>query len=540
MNNNQNKLLFWGCFVALITTSYAFISRMILCGGQFVTDFGLDKVAVGELQGAGIWPFGVSIILFSLFIDRIGYKVAMIFSFVSYLVYTAMAIAAYAAIQGATGEALVAAQAKGVKLLMWGSIILGLGNGAVEAYINPVVATLFNKDKVKWLNILHAGWPAGLVLGGLTTIALAGNTDWRITLGLILVPAVIFFVMLIGKQFPKSEREQAGIGYVAMLKELGVFGAFVGFGLVFAQLGQVFGWSHTVSWILTGAVVVGFAAITKSFGRLILAFLIIIMMPLATTELGTDGWISSLMETPMQALGHNPVWVLVYTSAVMMVLRFFAGSIVHKISPLGLLAACATLAIIGLTLLSKVNGATMAAIFGAATLYAVGKTFFWPTMLGVASEQCPKGGALTLNALGGIGMLAVGILGGPFIGYLQELNATKKLESSDPALYQTVTVEKNYLLGKYQAIDPVKSAAVTDEKAKETIKTATTTGQFSALGKMAFFPAFMLACYIALILYFKAKGGYKPVELAGGSAPAKHYHFKKRRRSGSTGRRCLL
>ncbi|HSC67303.1 MAG TPA: hypothetical protein VLC79_06420, partial [Cellvibrio sp.] len=110
---------------------------MILCGGQFVTDFGLDKVSVGELQGAGIWPFGVSIILFSLFIDRIGYKVAMIFSFASYLIYTALAIAAYSAIHGVTGDALVVAQAKGVKLLMWGSIILGLGNGAVEAYINP-------------------------------------------------------------------------------------------------------------------------------------------------------------------------------------------------------------------------------------------------------------------------------------------------------------------------------------------------------------------------------------------------------------------
>ena len=522
MNTNQNKLLFWGCFIALITTSYAFISRMILCGGQFVTDFGLDKVAVGELQGAGIWPFGVSIILFSLFIDRIGYKVAMIFSFVSYFVYTAMAIAAYSAIHGVTGDALVAAQAKGVKLLYWGSIILGLGNGSVEAYVNPVVATLFSKDKVKWLNILHAGWPAGLVLGGLCTIALAGNTDWRIALGLILIPALIFFVILVGKQFPKSEREQAGIGYVAMLKELGVFGAFVGFGLVFAQLGQVFGWSHTMSWILTGAVVLAFAAITKSFGRLILAFLIIIMMPLATTELGTDGWISSLMEAPMQALGHSPVWVLVYTSAIMMGLRFFAGSIVHKISPLGLLASCATLAIIGLTLLSKVNGATIGAIFGAATLYAVGKTFFWPTMLGVASEQCPKGGALTLNALGGIGMLAVGILGGPFIGYLQENSATQMLQAGDPAIYQTVTVEKSYLLGNYRAIDPVKSAAVTDEKAKESIKTATTTGQFSALGKMAMFPAFMLAGYLALILYFKSKGGYKPVEITGGAAPVKH------------------
>ena len=515
MNNNQNKLLFWGCFIALITTSYAFISRMILCGGQFVTDFGLDKVAVGELQGAGIWPFGVSIILFSLFIDRIGYKVAMIFSFLSYVAYTAMAIAAYSAIHGATGDALVAAQAKGVKLLMWGSIILGLGNGAVEAYINPVVATLFNKDKVKWLNILHAGWPAGLVLGGLCTIALAANTDWRISLGLILVPAVIFFVMLIGKEFPKSEREQAGVGYVDMLKELGVFGALISFGLVFAQLGQVFGWSQTVSWILTAVVCGAFAVVTKSFGRLILAFLILIMMPLATTEIGTDGWISSLMETPLQAAGHHPAWVLVYTSAIMMVLRFFAGPIVHRFSPLCLLASCAALAAGGLTWLSKTNGESIGIIFAAATLYAVGKTFLWPTMLGVTSEQCPKGGALTLNAMGGIGMLAVGILGFPFIGFLQESSATAKLHASDSALHQTVTVEKNYLLGKYQAIDPVKSAAVTDDKSKEAIKNATTTGQFSALGKMAMFPMFMFAGYIALILYFKSKGGYKPVDIAG-------------------------
>src|ERR1039457_1794224 len=85
MNNRHDKILFWGCFIALITTSYAFISRMILCGGQFKTDFEINNVVVGELQGAGIWSFGVSIIIFSLFIDRIGYKVAMIFSFLSYL-----------------------------------------------------------------------------------------------------------------------------------------------------------------------------------------------------------------------------------------------------------------------------------------------------------------------------------------------------------------------------------------------------------------------------------------------------------------------
>jgi len=270
-----------------------------------------------------------------------------------------------------------------------------------------------------------------------------------------------------------------------------------------------------VSWILTLGIAGAFAILTKSFGRGLLAVLIIIMMPLATTELGTDGWISSLMEAPLHAKGFHPAWVLVYTSAIMMVLRFFAGPIIHRLSPLGLLAACSSLAVVGLLALSKTNGASMAAIFGAATLYGIGKTFFWPTMLGLTSEQCPKGGALTLNAMGGIGMLAVGILGFPFIGYLQESTATAKLQASTPVVYEAVTVQKNYLLGDYKAIDPVKSSGVTDDSAKEAIKTATTAGQFSALGKMAMFPAFMLVCYLGLIAYFKTKGGYKPVQLTG-------------------------
>ena len=522
MKSRHDNLLFWGCFIALITTSYAFISRMILCGGQFSTDFGLDKVAVGELQGAGVWPFGVSIILFSLLIDRIGYKVAMVFSFVSYLIYIALAFAAYGAIhvEGLGGSSLLEAQKHGYQLLYWGSIILGLGNGSVEAYANPIVTTMFNSDKTKWLNRLHAGWPGGLVLGGLCTIALADHSDWRLTLGLILVPALVFFFILVTLKFPKSEREQAGVSYVAMLKELGAFGALVGFGLVFAQFGQVFGWSSGVVWGLTGAVVVTFAVVTKSFGRFILAFLIIVMMPQATTELGTNGWISSLMENPMKAAGHNPAWVLVYMSAIMLVLRFCAGPLIHKFSPVGLLATCSALAALGLTALSRTADAGMLTIFAAATLFGVGITFFWPTILGLTSEQCPKGGALTLNAMGGIGMLAVGILGAPFIGYLQESSATAQLQSANPALYQSVTVEKTYLLGKYQAIDPVKSAAVTDDAGKTAILTATTTGQFSALAKMALFPAFMLACYLALMAYFKSRGGYRAVQI-GNAAPAK-------------------
>src|SRR5688572_25608908 len=106
MINRHDKIMFWGCFIALVTTSYAFFSRMYLCGGRFISDFGLDKVDAGQLQGAGIWPFGVSIILFSLIIDKIGYKIAMVFSFLCYIAYIGLAFAAYSAIQGLTGDAL--------------------------------------------------------------------------------------------------------------------------------------------------------------------------------------------------------------------------------------------------------------------------------------------------------------------------------------------------------------------------------------------------------------------------------------------------
>ena len=486
--------------------------------GRFAGDFALNKVMVGELQGAGIWPFAISIILFSLVIDRIGYRIAMIFSFVCYIAYLILASMAYSSIQGVTGDALHAAQQRGYNLLYWGSIILGLGNGTVEAFINPVVATMFRTAKTKWLNMLHAGWPAGLVLGGLITIGMANTAnqgDWRLVLGLIALPAIAFFILLIGARFPINEREQAGVSYRDMLKELGVFGAFVGFGLIFAQLGEVYSWGQSLRWSLTIAVAGAFGVFTRSFGRGILAVLIIIMIPLAITEIGTDGWISSLMEHPLSSSGYHPGWVLVYTSFLMMLLRFSAGPIVHRLSPIGLLCTSASFAIAGLFLLSKCAEAPVIAIFGAATLYALGKTFFWPTMLGVTAEQCPRGGALTLNAMGGIGMIAVGVVGFPFIGALQEKTATQHLLAQAPVTAHAVLVEKSYVLGVYQAIDPEKSAVASaaSGEAKAALNAANVAGQFKTLAKMTAFPAFMLVGYVSLLLYFRSRGGYRAVDI---------------------------
>lgn len=520
-----NQVVFWGCFIALITTSFAFFTRIYLCDNRFATDFDINAVDIGALKGAGIWPFGISIILFSLVIDKVGYRTAMFFSFVCYSIYLALAWMAYGAIQGVEGDALAAAQQKGHTLLYAASIILALGNGTVEAFINPVVASLFTKEKTKWLNILHAGWPGGLVIAGIITIALSDTAktgDWRIVLGTLGIPAVIYLIMLTTAKFPKSETEAAGVSYKEMLGEFGGFGALVGFGLILLQLAEVFkdptpGADNSMLYYGAGAaalvIAIGFTAYTKSVGRGIMAFLIVIMMPLATTEIGTDGWIGGLMEEPMKAAGFDGGWVLIYTSAIMMVLRFFAGPIVHKFSPIGLLILSAVLAIAGLLALSQTGSSGLVVIFAAAALYAFGKTFFWPTMLGVTAEQCPKGGAVTLNAISGIGMIAVGVLGFPFIGFLQASTESAVLAETSESTATEVLEEKDYMGIQYKAVNPEKKAAVTDPEALEALEEAGKAGDFTALGKMAYFPAFMLLCYVAMWMYFKSKGGYEAIEL---------------------------
>lgn len=556
-----SQWMFWGCFIALITTAFSFITRtfMINTPAMWPTDFGLDKVQGQTLFGHGLWPFSVSIILFSLVIDRIGYRVAMFFSFFCYAIYAALALLAYSTVkaEGLAGDELLAAQRLGLSYLTIGSIILGLGNGTVEAFINPVVATMFNREKTKWLNILHAGWPGGLVLGGLITLWLgvSAEQDWRLLIYIIAIPAVVYVLMLVGAKFPVSERVASGASYREMLGEFGAIGAALAGFLVIRQLANTYngtvpeGWPQIGDWTvyaIVAALTLAYGVYCGSLGRPMMILLCLIMMPLATTELGTDGAISGIMEEPMKAAGYQALWVLIYTSGIMMILRFFAGPVVKAFTPLGLLAACAGLAIVGLYWLSFAQGLAM--IFAAATLYGIAKTYFWPTMLGVVSEQFPKGGALTLNAIAGIGMLTVGVVGGPLIGKMQEDSAAAQLTTAMPDVYAKIKKEDTYFLGKYDAVDVEKlkglagpdlvsdweaknAAASEDEKvklggevveAREKVQKTIDVAKQSALAKVTVFPAVMLLCYLLLILYFRSRGGYKPVDVLGGGASGGH------------------
>ena len=205
---------------------------------------------------------------------------------------------------------------------------------------------------------------------------------------------------------------------------------------------------------------IGYGLWSRSLGRPLFIVMILVMIPLAITELGTDSWITDI--TPaMTDLGLNAGWVLVYAMAIVLVLRLFAGPLVHRFSSMGLLAISAVIAALGLWLLSMPEAV---AIVVAATVYSFGKAFFWPTSLGVVSEQSPKGGPITMNVVAGIGMLAAGIIGGPLIGQVLDRQMVHGLATydaqHDTQLVATLKTDRTGILGDYTAIDPSKRAAI--------------------------------------------------------------------------------
>lgn len=491
--------LFWACFIALVATSFIFGVRANTMG-QLQEAFNLSEQQKGAINGASMWPFALSIIFFSLIIDRIGYKTVAIFAMACHVVSLVLTL-----------------WAKGYQDFYWSSILVGVANGTVESFINPVIATVFNKQKAKWLNILHAGWPAGLALGALFCGLLPDTklffpAVWQFRFALCFVPVALYAFLILPRKFPVNERVAAGVGYRDMLCEVGAVGFFLIAVLVSPAVAQMF--NHEAPWsvVFVIAAVVGVLAgiYTRSVGNWLFLFVLITIGPLATTELGTDGWMPELLKFGGPDIKNFATWVFVYISVIMTVLRFYAGPIVHRFSPIGLLVLGACVSIVGLLLLSSVSGWTIVA---AATIYAFGKTFLWSTTLGMASEQFPKGGALALNGVSAVGVLFLGVIGSPYIGYKQDLDMDKRLSTEHSALYQTIKSEpKPTIFGSAPSLNQEKIKTLPPAAAKE-LEAVQAINKKSVFSTVAVLPSFMLGCYLLMFLYFKSKGGYKPVDL---------------------------
>ena len=530
----DKKRLLIGCVVSLVATAFGFAVRAAILNDWRV-EFNLSQEQIGYLLGAGLFPFAISIILFSLVIDRLGNGVSMAIAFILHVSSAIITLAAPFALAGpgASPEEVAAGQQLGFTLLYIGTFIFALGNGTVEAVVNPVVATLYAKDKTRYLNILHAGWPGGLVLGGLLAIAVSNiqpgslpGSLWQWQMGMVLIPTLAYGIMLMGQKFPVQERVAAKVPYIDMLREFGAASCFIVSFFLFAGLSQILvilgvpAISMGMQALLALIPTVLFALYVKSFGRPMFVLLLLVMVLLATTELGTDSWIADIMRTVLASPTLGTLF-LVWTSLIMFVLRFFAGPIVHKISPLGLLAVSAAIGAIGLFWLSNA-GSAPAMLFIAATFYGLGKTFFWPTTLGVVSEQYPRGGALMLNAIAGVGMISVGTLGNPAIGAVLDRDFAAEVREADPTLAAQVLTQKQGIFGASEGLDPAKraeleTAAATNPALQPQVQTIADVEhrtKQASLGKIAILPTIMLLCYIGLMAYFKSRGGYRAEHLA--------------------------
>ena len=232
---------------------------------------------------------------------------------------------------------------------------------------------MYPDDKTKKLNQFHVWFPGGIVIGGLMVFGLkALGYGWRLQMAAMLIPTLAYGLLFLKVKFPQTERVTAGFSYKEMLR----------------------------------------ACVSPLF-----LFMAGCMLLTAATELGSNQWMTALLENVMKAEGINAILLLVWISGIMAVGRSVAGPIVHKLSPSGVLLGSAIFSGLGLFLLSISNGYWS---FGAAAVFAIGITYFWPTMLGFVNENIPKSGALGLAIMGGIGFLG-GAIAQPLLGKIYDL-----------------------------------------------------------------------------------------------------------------------
>jgi MFS family permease len=510
------KRLLWAGFMAILAAGVGAALR----GGildNWGREFGFTATQLGAISGAGFTGFCFGIIIGGVLADKIGYRWLVVTAFLCHIV---SAFVTFGASTPANAE----------MMLTVGMFIFAYANGTLEAVANPLVATLFPHNRTHYLNILHASWPAGLVLGSVAGWILDDKLqlNWKTQLALYLIPTVGYGLMFLGQKMPKSEASTKGAKLGEMFKDVGIMGGAVACYLVALFFADTLHLPAGVAYGVGGALLVAVGLITGfSMGSFLLFVLFVTHVLLGAVELGTDGWIQNI--TGNLFTSEQGKFLFIWTSAIMFGLRFCAHFIERtlKLSPVGLLFVCAILAVVGLQLASGMQTFVMALI--ALGIYAVGKTFFWPTMLAVASDRFPRTGAVAISIMGGIGMLSAGMLGGPGLGYGKDRFAAEALQVSNPAAYAEVKAAQPsiFLKGVFSpvyAIDGKKLAEAKDAKprtpAQEAIAQADQAGDRKTLKADSFIPLTMAVIYLGLMLYFKSIGGYRVLHIADQDAAA--------------------
>ena len=524
--SNAMRLL-WAGFLAIFAAGIGFGIR----GGILATwalDFGFTGAQLGAIGGAGFTGFCFGIIIGGVVVDKIGYGKLVVAAFVFHM------LSALIALSATKGQA----QTTAYLLLYIGTFVFALANGTLEAVANPLVSTLFPSNRTHYLNILHASWPAGLVVGGLIGWILGDGmgVSWKVQLGLFLVPTVLYGLAFMGQHFPKSEASQKGLSVGEMMRDVGILGALVAcflVGLFFKdQLGSILvfftenpfftsgTWSALAWAVALGLLLVVGIKTNFAIGSILLFVLFIAHLLVGAVELGTDGWIQNITGNILTSAQGKILFV--FTSLLMFSLRFCADFIERhlKISPIGLLFICSSLAVIGLRLVSGIN--TFAGAMMALAVYALGKTFFWPTMLAVVGDRFPRTGAVAMSIMGGIGMMSAGLLGGPGLGYAKDRFTAEHLQATAPAIYEQYkapTPSRFLFLKEVHGLDGTKLSqaqqATTKTPEQQTVVQASISGDRETLKADSFIPLAMALIYDGLFFYFKSIGGYRAVHIEG-------------------------
>lgn len=448
---HREKLFIASC-IALVTTAMAFSIRADILKELGVT-FNISHEQQGFVNLMGIWGFPIAILIVGPLCNIIGMGRLLRLACIGHILGIVISIASP-----------TLPQQFGFPVLLAATLLIGLANGTVEGVINPLAATMYPDDKTHKLNVLHAWWPGGLVIGGLITAALAEyfNASWQVRIATILIPAVIYGAMIWTEKFPPTERAASGVSTAEMFKE-----------------------------ILRPGVLL----------------LMLCMCMTAITELGPDQWVGSVLT---DTVGIRGILFLVYTAGLMFVLRLFAGPLTRAFTPVGLLAICAALAAVGLYWLSHAFAPGVA--FAAATVFGIGKAYFWPTMLGVTSERYPRGGEFLLAVMGATGMIAAGIAG-PVMGRIYDHHTIRHLT---PEIRQIVVVDSKFSPEKAEEIRKQAEAGdPTAQQQSQVIKEALKQGAAMAIRYVAILPVILVVLFGLQFLYYRSKGGYRAIRLEG-------------------------